>query len=220
MSRVRVLLVDDHAVLRDGLRLFLSTQPDIEVVGDAADGAEALTKVQALRPDVVLMDVAMPRLNGIEATLHIRRRWPTCRVLVLTQHNRREYVQRLLQAGASGYVLKKAGGAEVATAIRAVRDGHVFLDAEVADLVVEDYVEHLGRRDEPGQSAYGLLTAREREVLALVAEGRATREIAEVLSVSTKTVDAHRAAIAQKLGLHSQADLVKYAIREGLIGVD
>ena len=220
MSRVRVLLVDDHAVLRDGLRLFLSTQPDIEVVGEAADGAEALVKVEALRPDVVLMDVAMPRLNGIEATLRIRRQWPTCRVLVLTQHNRREYVQRLLQAGASGYVLKKAGGAEVATAIRAVRDGHVFLDAEVADLVVEDYVEHLGRRDDPGQNAYCLLTMREREVLALVAEGRATREIAEALSVSTKTVDAHRAAIAHKLGLHSQVDLVKYAIREGLIEVD
>jgi len=220
MSRVRVLLVDDHAVLRDGLRLFLSTQPDIEVVGEAADGAEALAQVEALRPDVVLMDVAMPRLSGIEATLRIRRQWPTCRVLVLTQHNRREYVQRLLQAGASGYVLKKAGGAEVATAIRTVRDGHVHLDAEVADLVIEDYVERLGRPDEPGQSTYGLLTVREREVLALVAEGRSTREIAEVLSVSTKTVDAHRAAIAQKLRLHSQADLVKYAIREGLIGVD
>ena len=135
MSRVRVLLVDDHAVLRDGLRLFLSTQPDIEVVGEAADGAEALVKVEALRPDVVLMDVAMPRLNGIEATLRIRRQCPTCRVLVLTQHSRKEYVQRLLQAGASGYVLKKAGGAEVATAIRAVRDGHVYLGAEVADLI-------------------------------------------------------------------------------------
>ena len=220
MSRVRVLLVDDHAVLRDGLRLFLSMQPDIEVVGEAADGAEALAKVEALRPDIVLMDVAMPRLSGIEATLRIRRHWPTCRVLVLTQHNRREYVQRLLQAGASGYVLKKAGGAEVATAIRTVRDGHVHLDAEVADLVIEDYVKRLGRPDEPGQSAYGLLTDREREVLALVAEGRSTREIAEVLSVSTKTVDAHRAALAHKLGLHSQADLVKYAIREGLIGVD
>ena len=219
MSRVRVLLVDDHAVLRDGLRLFLSTQPDIEVVGEAADGAEALMKIEALRPEVVLMDVAMPRLNGIEATLRIRRQWPTCRVLVLTQHNRREYVQRLLQAGAAGYVLKKAGGAEVATAIRAVRDGHVHLDAEVADLVIEDYVEHLGRPDAPGQSAYGLLTDREREVLVLVAEGRSTREIAEVLSVSTKTVDAHRAAMSHKLGLHSQADLVKYAIREGLIDV-
>jgi two-component system, NarL family, response regulator NreC len=216
MSRTRVLLVDDHAVLRDGLRLYLSTQPDIEVVGEAADGYEALVKVEALRPDVALMDVAMPRLNGIEATMRIRRQWPGCRVLVLTQHNRKEYVQRLLQAGASGYVLKKAGGAEVASAIRAVRDGHVYLGAEVADLVIEDYVEHLGRRDEPGQSAYGLLTDREREVLVLVAEGRSTRQIAEVLSVSTKTVDAHRAAIARKVGLHSQADLVKYAIREGL----
>jgi two-component system response regulator NreC len=217
MSRTRVLLVDDHAVLRDGLRLFLSTQPDIEVAGEAADGSEALAKIEALRPDVVLMDVAMPRLNGIEATLRIRRQWPGCRVLVLTQHNRKEYVQRLLQAGACGYVLKKAGGAEVATAIRAVRDGHVYLGAEVADLVVEDYVEQLGRRDEPGQGVYGVLTDREREVLVLVVEGRSTREIAEVLSVSTKTVDAHRAAIARKLGLHSQADLVKYAIREGLI---
>lgn len=220
MSRISVLLVDDHAVLRDGLRLYLSTQPDIEVVGEAADGGEALVKVAALRPDVVLMDVAMPRLSGIEATLRIRREWPHCRVLILTQHNRKEYVQRLLQVGASGYVLKKAGGAEVAAAIRAVQQGHIHLGAEVADLVVEDYVERLGQLDAQPQHAYNLLTDREREVLVLVAEGRTTREIAELLVVSTKTVDAHRTAISHKLGLHSQADLVKYAIRAGLIEVD
>jgi len=219
MSRIRVLLVDDHAVLRDGLRLYLSTQPDIEVVGEAADGAEALTKVAVLRPDVALMDVAMPRLNGIEATLRIRREWPDCRVLILTQHKRKEYVQRLLQAGAAGYVLKKAGGSEVAAAIRAVQQGHIHLDAEVADLVVEDYVERLGQRDAHPQHAYDLLTDREREVLALVADGRTTREIADLLVVSTKTIDAHRAAISHKLGLHSQAELVKYAIREGLTEV-
>jgi two-component system response regulator NreC len=219
MSRIRVLLVDDHAVLRDGLRLYLSMQPDIEVVGEAADGDEALAKVEALKPEVVLMDVAMPRLNGIEATLRIRRQWPDGRVLVLSQHNRREYVQHLLQAGASGYVLKKAGGAEVAAAIRAVRDGHVYLGVEVADMIVEDYVERLARPDVQGGDAYSLLTDREREVLVLVAEGRSTREIAEALSVSTKTVDTHRAAIAHKLGLHSQAELIKYAIREGLIEV-
>jgi two-component system response regulator NreC len=219
MSRIRVLLVDDHAVLRDGLRLYLSMQPDIEVVGEAADGDEALAKVEALKPEVVLMDVAMPRLNGIEATLRIRRQWPDCRVLVLSQHNRREYVQHLLQAGASGYVLKKAGGAEVAAAVRAVRDGHVYLGVEVADMIVEDYVERLARPDVQGGDAYSLLTDREREVLVLVAEGRSTREIAEALSVSTKTVDTHRAAIAHKLGLHSQAELIKYAIREGLIEV-
>jgi two-component system response regulator NreC len=128
-------------------------------------------------------------------------------------------VQHLLQAGASGYVLKKAGGAEVAAAIRAVGEGHVYLGAEVADLVIEDYVERLGRRDVQAGGAYSLLTDREREVLTLVAEGRSTREIAELLSVSTKTIDAHRAAIAHKLGLHSQAELIKYAIREGLIEV-
>ena len=219
MSRIRVLLVDDHAVLRDGLRLYISMQPDIEVVGEAADGDEELAKVEALKPEVVLMDVAMPRLNGIEATLRIRRQWPDCRVLVLSQHNRREYVQHLLQAGASGYVLKKAGGAEVAAAVRAVRDGHVYLGVEVADMIVEDYVERLARPDVQGGDAYSLLTDREREVLVLVAEGRSTREIAEALSVSTKTVDTHRAAIAHKLGLHSQAELIKYAIREGLIEV-
>ena len=219
MSRIRVLLVDDHAVLRDGLRLYLSMQPEIEVVGEAADGDEALAKVEALKPEVVLMDVAMPRLNGIEATLRIRRQWPDGRVLVLSQHNRREYVQHLLQAGASGYVLKKAGGAEVAAAVRAVRDGHVYLGVEVADMIVEDYVERLARPDVQGGDAYSLLTDREREVLVLVAEGRSTREIAEALSVSTKTVDTHRAAIAHKLGLHSQAELIKYAIREGLIEV-
>jgi two-component system, NarL family, response regulator NreC len=220
VTRSRILLVDDHAILRDGLRLYLSTQRDMEVVGEASDGYEALAKVEALRPDVVLMDVAMPRMNGIEATLRIQRQWPACRVLVLTQHNRKEYVQRLLQAGASGYVLKKAGGADVAAAIRAVRDGHVYLGSEVADMIVEDYVQHLGRAEAVGQGAYTQLTEREREVLVLVAEGRSTREIAEVLVVSTKTVDAHRSAIAHKLGLRSQADLIKYAIREGLIEVN
>ena len=216
MSRVRVLLVDDHAILRDGLRLYLSMQPDIEVVGEAADGNEGLVKVEALQPDIVLMDVAMPRLNGIEATLRIRRQWPACRVLVLTQHGRREYVQQLLQAGASGYVMKKSGGAEVVTAIRAVRDGHVYLGLDVADLVVEDYVERLRRPDVSGGCGGELLTDREREVLTLVAEGRSTREIASALTVTIKTVDAHRAAIRRKLGLHTQAELVKYAIRKGL----
>jgi two-component system response regulator NreC len=194
-------------------------QPDIEVVGEATDGDEALARVEALTPEVVLMDVAMPRLNGIEATLRIRRQWPDCRVLVLTQHNRKEYVQRLLQAGASGYVLKKAGGAEVAAAIRAVRDGHVYLGPEAADMIIGDYVEYLARPDIREGDAYSRLTDREREVLVLVAEGRSTREIAEALSVSTKTVDTHRATIAHKLGLHSQVELIKYAIREGLIEV-
>lgn len=220
MSRIRVLLVDDHAVLRDGLRSYLSTQPDITVVGEATDGHEALAEVAALRPDVVLMDVAMPRLNGIEATLRIRREWPDCRVLILTQYSRKEYVQRVLQAGASGYVLKKAGGSEVAAAIRAVQEGHIHLDVEVADLVVEDYVEQLQRTSGLGPNAYKVLTDREREVLVLVAEGRSTRQIADLLVVSIKTVDAHRAAISRKLGLHSQADLVKYAIREGLVEVN
>jgi two-component system response regulator NreC len=220
MSRIRVLIVDDHAVLRDGLRLFLSTQPDIEVVGEAVDGCEAVAKAEELQPDVILMDVAMPRLNGIEATMRIRRLRLSCRVLVLTQHSRKEYVQRLLQAGASGYVLKKAGGAEVAAAIRVVSQGHAYLEKEVSDLIVEDYLEHLGRFESESSSAYRVLSTREREVLVLVAEGRTTREIAEVLSVSTKTVDAHRAAIAHKLSLHSQADLIKYALREGLIEMD
>ncbi len=219
MSPIRVLLVDDHTILRDGLRLFLSTQPDMQVVGEAADGCEAIAQVEALQPDVVLMDVAMPRMNGIEATLRIRRQWPSCRVLILSQHNRKEYVQRLLQAGASGYVLKKAGGDVVACAIRAVRDGHVYLGLEVADLVVEDYVRRLSPPDAQAHDPYSLLTDREREVLVLVVEGRTTREIAETLMVSAKTVDAHRASIAHKLDLHSQADLIKYAIRQGLIDV-
>jgi DNA-binding NarL/FixJ family response regulator len=219
MSPIRVLLADDHAVLRDGLRLYLSTQPDIEVAGEAADGYEALAQVEALQPDVVLMDVAMPCLNGIEATLRICRQLPGCRVLVLSQHKRKEYVQQMLQAGAAGYVLKKAGGAEVAAAIRAVHAGQVYLNPEVAAVVVEDYVEHLAEAGTGAGSPYSLLTEREREVLALVAEGRSTREIAQLLTVSARTVDSHRAAIVHKLGVHTQAELVRYAIREGLIDV-
>ncbi len=161
MSPIRVLLADDHAVLRDGLRLYLSTQPDIVVVGEAADGCEALAAVEALQPDIVLMDVAMPRLNGIEATLRIRRQWPGFRVLVLSQHNRKEYVQHSLQAGAAGYVLKKAGGAEVAAAIRAVYEGHVHLNPEVADAVIEDYVERLAAAEARRDVPFNELTDRE-----------------------------------------------------------
>jgi DNA-binding NarL/FixJ family response regulator len=220
MNRIRVLLVEDHAVLRDGLKFYLRTLPDIEVVGEAADGNEALSQVEALQPDVVLMDVAMPGMNGMEATYRIRRQWPHCRVLVLTQHDRKEYIQRLLQAGAVGYVLKKAGGDEVAVAIRTVHEGKAYLGAEIASKIVEEYLQRLGPPDVQALGAYETLTDREREVLVLVAEGRTTREIAEQISVSTKTVDAHRAAISRKLGLHSQADMVKYAIREGLVDLN
>ena len=217
MGRIRVLLVDDHAILRDGLRVFLATLPDIEVVGEAADGYVALAKVEETQPDVVLMDIAMPRMNGLEATVRIRRQWPACYVLILTQHDRKEYIRRLLQAGASGYVLKKAGGDEVAVAIRTVYEGKVYLGTEITTSIVEDYVQHLGPLDVQAKGVYEALTDREREVLLLVVDGRTTREIAEALSVTTKTVDAHRAAISRKLGLHSQVDMIKYAIREGLI---
>ncbi|MCL4822393.1 MAG: response regulator transcription factor [Vicinamibacteria bacterium] len=212
MSRIRVVIADDHAILRDGVRALLSTAADVEVVGEAADGSEAVARCQALRPDVVLLDVNMPGLGGLEAALVLRRECPDTRVLILSQHEDREYVTRALQAGAAGYVLKKAAGAELVSAIRAVHTGGLVLDPAVARAAMEPE-----RSEDAGASDYDRLTDREKQVLRLVAEGRANKEVAEELGISVKTAMSHREHLMQKLGLHSRTELVKFALRIGVI---
>lgn len=212
MNKIRVLLADDHAVLREGLRSLLALQEDLEVVGEASDGREAIEQVKRLGPDVVVMDIAMPHMDGLEATRLLKQEHPQVRVLILTQHDNREYVFSLLQAGAAGYVLKKTSGAEVIAAIRSVFSDGAFLPPGIAREVIDRYVQ---RPEETPSVAP--LTSRETEVLRLVAEGKSNKEIADLLYLSIKTVMAHRANIMEKLDAHSRTELVKYAIRQGLV---
>ena len=213
MPKIRVLLVDDHAILREGLRALLTYYDDVQVVGEAQDGAEAVTRVGELRPDVVLMDIAMPGIGGLEATRLICKQHPRTRVLILTQHEDRRYVLPLLQAGASGYVLKRALGSDLITALRTVARGETFLYPAVATTVVEAI-----RRQGAGPAAMPeSLTPREREVLQHIVLGETNHQIAAVLFLSVKTVEWHRSNLMSKLGMHSVADLVRYALRHGLV---
>ena len=214
MSKIKVLIVDDHAILREGIRALLALQEDIEIVGEAADGREAVDKARQLEPDVVLMDVAMPLMDGLEATRRIRKENPKAKVLILTQYDNKEYVLSSIKSGASGCVPKRAVASELVSAIRAVHQGESFLYPSVTKFLIEDYLQRV--EEDP----YDQLTAREREILKLVAEGRTNREIAELLSVSVKTVLGHRTSLMEKLGIHNRTELIKYAIRKGLITVD
>ncbi len=217
MDKVRVLIADDHTIVREGVRALLALYPDIEVLGEAADGKEAIDRTVELHPDVVLMDIAMPGLGGLEATLEIRKLCPEVKILVLTQHENKEYVQRFLKAGASGYVLKKAAGTELVSAIRMVRQGGIYLQGPIASSVVG---ESMGMgQAEGGEGSYDSLSDREKQVLKLLAEGQSNKEIADLLCLSIKTVMAHRANIMEKLGIHNRVELVMYAIRRGLIQV-
>ncbi len=213
MARAKVLLVDDHVIVRQGLKALLSDEPDMEVVGEANNGREALEKLAALEPEVVLMDISMPSLNGIEATRQIKQRFPDVKVVILSMHANEEYVFQVLQAGAAGYVLKLSDSMEVLTAIRAALSGGSFLSPPISRTVINDYVR---RAEARGQgSDLDLLTSREREVLQLLAEGRSNRDIAEELSISIKTVESHRSNIMNKLEVSSKAELIKYALRKG-----
>ena len=218
MPKIRVLIADDHAVLRDGLHALLNMYDDVEVVGEAGDGLEALEKITELDPDIVLMDIAMPRLGGLEATLEVRQRRLRARVLVLTQYDNKEYVHQMLKAGASGYVLKKAAGTELVSAIRAVHAGETYLDPSAAKAVVDRYLGE--EREDEEERGLNQLSDREKEVLKLLAEGRSNREIADLLSLSVKTVMGHRANIMEKLDVHSRTELVRFAIRAGLVDVN
>lgn len=208
--KIRVLLADDHAILREGLRALLTYYDDIEVVGEAQDGEQAVARVAELRPDVVLMDMAMPGMNGIEATRLIHRRYPESRVLVLTQHEDWRYVQPLLQAGASGYLLKRALGADLVGALRAVARGDTFLYTPVLHTLVDE----MQRQAAPAPE--GALTGRETEILSLITQGKTNPQVAAALSISVKTVEWHRANLMHKLNAHTTADLVRYAIKHGL----
>jgi len=215
MKVVRVLLADDHAIVRAGVRMLLETEPDLEIVGEAENGREAVEMANELQPDIVVMDISMPEMDGFEATKHVKASLPECEVLVLTMHDNEQYFFQALNAGASGYVPKKAAPVALVSAIRAVRDGGVYLHPTVARSVVGDY---LRRVEEGGErESYDGLTEREREVLTLIAEGDTSREIALALNISVKTVESHRANIMEKLNLHNRIDLTRYAIRMGLI---
>lgn len=218
-EKIKVMLCDDHAILRSGLSRLLGEQEDIEVVGEAENGREAVQKVQELYPDIVLMDIGMPVMNGMEATKQIKKRNPDVKVLVLTMHDNEEYLFQVLQAGASGYVLKKAADSDLINAIHVVARGDCFLYPSAAKMVVEDYLDKLKTGQEP-TSSFDSLTDREREILKLVAEGYTNREIAESLFISVKTVETHKSNIMEKLNLHKRAELVRYAIKKGILQVD
>jgi len=214
---IRILLADDHKIIREGLRALLDGESNMEVVAEAEDGRTAVQLTRKLSPDVVVMDISMPDLNGIEATRQILRDHPGAKVIALSMHSDRQFAARMLEAGASGYVVKDAAFEELATAIRTVVDGRVYLCSLVTGLVVEDYVRRLPETEPKVTSP---LSPREREALQLLAEGKTTKEAARELHVSVKTVETHRRNIMEKLNLHSVAELTKYAIRAGLTSLD
>jgi DNA-binding NarL/FixJ family response regulator len=210
MKRIRILLADDHAVVRQGFKMILDAEADMEIVGEAANGRQAVDLAEQLRPDVVVMDVAMPELNGIEATRRLASSVPRARVIALSMHKDSVYVREILRAGARGYLLKDSGAADLVAAIHAVASGESYLSPAVSNAVLDDYRRH-------ATNPIDLLTSREREVLQLLAEGKTNKEVAGVLNLSVYTVDAHRGRIMEKLNLHSIGELVRFAVRNGLI---
>ncbi len=209
MRKIRILLADDHAIVRQGFKLILNQQPDMEVVGEAGDGVEAVQRTMELKPNLVIMDIAMPRVNGVEATRRIMENCPECGVLVLSMHKDAVYVRETLRAGAKGYLLKDAIDHDLLRAVRAVANGEGFLSPEISRPVLDEFK----RTEDP----FDLLTAREREVMQMLAEGKVAKEIATDLDISVYTVDAHRSRIMKKLGLHSSTEIVRFAMRKGLI---
>ena len=217
MKKIKVLIVDDHTLVRAGIRSLLSLVSDIDVVGEASDGKEALSKVGHLKPDVVLMDLAMPVMGGLEATRRLRRNFPGIKVLALTQYDDSEYVIPIIEAGASGFVTKMSAFSELAAAIQAAHKGESYLSSSAATALVEEYQQKTTSEGE--QDPYQQLTDREREVLKLVAEGHTGREIAEILIVSPKTVEWYKSSLMNKLNIHSRTDLIKFAIRKRIISI-
>lgn len=218
MDKIRVLLADDHTLIRSGIATLLQSNKDFLVVGEAEDGEEAVRKTGELKPTVVVLDLSMPKLNGMEATKQIKKKYPEVNVLILTMHENEEYVYQILKSGAAGYVLKSAGKDELIAAIRAAAKGDKFFSPRISQLMAEGYV----RRVEQAATEMGPgdvpLTRREREVLALVVDGMTNQQIADQLFISPRTVDTHRTNIMQKLNIHDLANLVRYAIEHGLAG--
>ena len=217
MPAIRVMLADDHQILREGVRALLSRADDLEVVGEAADGRGAIDLCQRLDPDVVVMDINMPGLGGLEATLEIRKQSPRTKILVLTQYEDGEYVRRFLKSGASGFVLKRAAGAALVDAIRAVARGGLVLDPEIARDALYEAPATLAS---PGHKAYDTLSGREKQVFKLVAEGGSNKDVASVLDISVKTAMKHRERVMEKLDLHNRTELVRLALKLGVIHID
>ena len=217
MRRIRMVIADDHAVLRAGLRMLLNAEPDMEVVGEAGDGIEAVARAGELRPDIVLMDLAMPPLGGIAATEQITSEPHGVRVLVLSMHDDESYLHQALRAGASGYVLKKAADSDLLSAIRAVHRGEVYIYPSLAKVLVQDMLRKESSPSDAERRPGDPLSEREREVLVLVAQGYTTQQIADQLVLSPKTVETYRARLTEKLGLRGRAQLVRYAIEKGLL---
>lgn len=212
--KIRILLADDHTILRDGIRSLIEDEPDMEVVGEAEDGITVVKLADSLRPDVILMDLAMPLLNGLEATRQIRKNNTHAKILILTMHENEEYIRQVLAAGAMGYILKDAAARELLGAIRAVNKGEVVLSPAITRLIVTDYLRW---GDLSPQDSTDGLTDRERQILQLIAEGYTNKQIADILLISIKTVQAHRLNLMKKLDLHDRGELIKYAIQKKII---
>lgn len=215
MTRIRVLIVDDHTLFRESLRSLLKSNNGIEVVGDVGDGVEAIAKAAQLQPDVVLMDIALPNINGLQATRRIKRKNPSLKVLALTMYETDQYIREMLRAGASGYVQKRAPAKELISAIQAVYQGDAFLCPSAARKVIDGYLEQIKAENKEDKGER--LTARELETLCLIAEGKSNKQIAELLGISLHTVETHRLHLMGKLEAHDRTELVRYAIREGLV---
>jgi DNA-binding NarL/FixJ family response regulator len=223
MSNIRVLLADDHKLVRAGIRSLIDSLPGVQVVGEADDGRQALQMIETDKPDVVLMDISMSGLNGLEATARIARDFPGVRVIILSMHANEEYVWQALRAGAAGYLLKDAGTVELELAIKAVARGETYLSPPISKHIISDYMQRVGSGSDkpaPGGHEIDRLTLRQREILQLIAEGYTTQEIARQLGISVKTVETHRTQLMERLNIHEVAGLVRYAIRIGLINPD
>lgn len=215
MKKKRILLVDDHVVVRKGLRFILEREPDIEVIGEAGDGKQAVDLFDELSPDLVVMDIAMPRLSGIEATGHITKRQPAIGVIILSMYSDEEYIVRALAAGAKGYLLKDSAEEDLVAAVRSVSNGKPFFSPAIANMLLDDYRRQLHQRGLT--DSYDLLSDREKEILYLIAEGKTNKEVAAILGISPYTVETHRNHLMQKLNLHNTAEIVLYAVRKKLI---
>jgi RNA polymerase sigma factor (sigma-70 family) len=215
MSKVNILIADDHGIVRKGLRLQLEQNPAFHVIGEAADGREAVRMTEELKPDVVVMDIAMPNLNGIQATAQITKRIPHVGVIILSMHSDESYLTRTLAAGAKGYLLKDSADVDLDRAVNVVAQGKSFFSPAIANTLLEDYMRQLQQRGL--QDSYDLLTEREKEIFQLLAEGKSNKEVATTLDLSTSTVETHRTRIMQKLDLHSSAEIVLYAVRKKII---